>query len=216
MTAWIGDADHWPEVAESSNACCGTGAYCHRSRPTQSALVFEFVDSLPWLIPGLVVALGASVLASGRVAAWLGVDRLRAALLVLSVGAILAGTLTPLEADEVLPPEARATCDLSRMSLATPVDLAARDDVVINILMFMPFGFAVGSLPWSRRKIGVTIAAIALPFMIEGVQLAVLSLGRGCQSADVIDNLTGLVIGFFSGVPISWWLGQPHRLRPRA
>jgi len=173
--------------------------------------VHELVTSLPWLIPGIAVALVVGILAGGRVGAWLGCHRALGGLLVFSLGVILAGTLTPLAADEVVPPEARATCDLSRTWLATSLDLSTRDDVLLNILLFMPFGFAVGSIPWSWRKAAAIAGAIALPFLIEGVQLTVLSLGRGCQSADVIDNLTGLVIGFCAGAPISWWTSPPRR-----
>ena len=176
----------------------------------------QVVTSLPWLIPGSLVALVAGILASGPLVSWLRVHRIVAALLLFSLGVILAGTLTPLAADEVIPPELRDTCDLSRTTLATPVDLATRDDVLLNILLFMPFGFAVGAIPWSWRKAGVILAAIALPFAIEGLQLVVLSLGRGCQSADVVDNLTGLVIGLFAGFPLSWWPTPSRRSRPGA
>jgi glycopeptide antibiotics resistance protein len=157
------------------------------------------------LVPGSAIALVVSIMASGRIGAWLGIHRLLAAFLLFSLGIILVGTLSPLAAEMVLPPEARDTCDFSRTTLATPLDLATRSDVAINILMFMPFGFAVGSIPWTWRKVAVIAAAIALPFAIEGVQLAVLPLGRGCQAADVIDNLTGLLVGVFAGIPISWW-----------
>jgi hypothetical protein len=189
------------------------GASYHRIGCHTIPLVHQLVTSLPWLIPGIAVALVVGVLAGGRVGAWLGCHRVLAALLLFSLGVIVAGTLTPLAADEVLPPEARATCDLSRTRLATPIDLLTRDDVLLNILLFMPFGFAIGSIPWSSRKVALTIGAIALPFLIEGVQLTVLSLGRGCQSADVIDNLTGLVIGFCAGTPISWWTSPARRGR---
>ena len=205
MSAGTWDGDHWPEVAESSNATGGPQAASRRVRATQSPVVRQVITSLPWLIPGSVVALVVSVLASGPVGAWLRTHRLLAALLLFSLGVILAGTLTPLTAAEVIPPELRETCDLSRTTLAMPVDLASKADVVLNILLFIPFGFAIGTIPWSWRKAGVILAGIALPFAIEGVQLAVLSLGRGCEAADVVDNLTGLVIGFVAGVPISWW-----------
>jgi hypothetical protein len=44
------------------------------------------------------------------------------------------------------------------------------------------------------------LAAIALPFVIEIIQLLAPVLARGCQSSDVIDNLIGLSIGFAIGV----------------
>jgi hypothetical protein len=173
--------------------------------------VREIAASLPWLGPGSVIALVVSITASRRIGAWLGIHRLLAALLLFSLGIILVGTLSPLAAEQVLPPEARDTCDFSRTTPATPIDLATRGDVAINILMFMPFGFAVGTIPWTWRKAAVIAAAIALPFVIEAVQLAVLSLGRGCQAADVIDNVTGLLVGVFAGIPISLW---PRSSRP--
>jgi len=125
--------------------------------------VHQLVTSLPWLIPGVVVALVVAVLTSGRVGAWLGFHRVLAAVLVFSLGVILAGTLTPLAADEVIPPEARATCDMSRTWLATPIDLLTRDDVLLNILLFMPFGFAVGSIPWSWRAFAWVPRVTAVP-----------------------------------------------------
>ncbi len=151
------------------------------------------------------------MLASGRVGAWLRIHRLLAAFLLFSLGIILVGTLTPIAADEMVPPELRDTCDFSRTSRATPADLACAGDVVINILMFIPLGFAIGTLSWTWRKVAVIVAAIALPFAIESVQLLVLQLGRGCQAADVVDNLTGLLIGVFAGIPVSLWPTSPRR-----
>ena len=51
--------------------------------------------------------------------------------------------------------------------------------------------------------------ALALPFAIEATQLVVIPLGRACQGADVIDNLTGLVIGLMAGAVLG-------RLRPES
>ena len=112
-----------------------------------------------------------------------------------------------------LPPDALRTCDFSRTWLATPRDLGSTDDAVINILLFMPFGFAVGTIPASWRKVAVILLAAALPFAIEGTQLFAVPLARGCQAADVVDNLTGLVIGIVAGWPVSWW-NRPARRRP--
>jgi hypothetical protein len=172
--------------------------------------VREIAASLPWLVPGSLVALVVSILASRRAGGWLRIDRALAAFLLFSLGIILVGTLTPIAADEVVPPELRDACDFSRTSLATPADLASGGDVVINILMFMPFGFALGSIRWTWRKVAIILAAIVLPFAIETVQLAVLELGRGCQAADVVDNLTGLLVGVCAGIPVSWWPRPPR------
>lgn len=55
-------------------------------------------------------------------------------------------------------------------------------------------------------------AAVALPFVIEATQLLVPSLGRACESADVVDNLTGLVLGLAAGAVVARFaptLGRP-------
>jgi VanZ family protein len=59
---------------------------------------------------------------------------------------------------------------------------------------------AIGLFPRSRRTAAVVIAAIALPFAIETIQLLLPVLDRACESADVVDNLTGLVLGLGGGV----------------
>ncbi len=163
----------------------------------------ELAETLPWLVPGTVIALLVSLVASGAVAQGLRAHRITAWLLLFAFGVILAGTLSPLR-DGGLPPGLARTCDLTRQWLATPVDLLLENDVPINILMFMPLGFAVGAIPLSFRKVGVVVGAFALPLTIESLQLLVVPLGRGCQSADVVDNLTGLFIGLVAGTPVSW------------
>ena len=72
-----------------------------------------------------------------------------------------------------------------------------------------------------RRRIGhervlilrigadAALAAIALPFAIETVQFAVTPLVRACQSADVVDNLTGLLVG--SGTIVAWLVSALRR-----
>ena len=174
--------------------------------------MFELVFTLPWLIPAGVVALVVSIQASGRVGAWLRIHRLLAVLLVFSLGVILAGTLSPLQGGGLPPPGLPRTCDFSRTWLATPLDLATENDVVVNLLLFMPLGFAVGTIPLSWRKVAVVLVAIALPFAIEGIQLFVEPLGRGCQASDVVDDLTGLFVGLVAGTPVGW-IRPPARRR---
>ncbi len=50
------------------------------------------------------------------------------------------------------------------------------------------------------RKVAVLLGAFALPIVIETVQLLATSLDRACQTSDISDNLTGLVIGLVAGV----------------
>jgi glycopeptide antibiotics resistance protein len=70
--------------------------------------------------------------------------------------------------------------------------------------MFIPLGFAMALAARSSRKAAVLAGAFALPFLIEATQLVVTPLRRGCQSADVTDNLTGLVLGLTAGTVVAW------------
>ena len=59
-------------------------------------------------------------------------------------------------------------------------------------------------LPRSPYRAPILIAAVILPFAVEAFQLVVTPLGRACQSADVFDNLLGLVVGLGVGSLIGW------------
>jgi hypothetical protein len=158
-----------------------------------------------------VLAFAVSTVASGRAALWLGVRRPVAWVLLMSVGVILAGTLTPLDVEYQLHLPSAGSCDLSRMGLPSLDDLLRPGDVIGNIVAFIPLGFAIARVPRSPRKAAVLVAAAALPFAIELTQLIMTPLHRACESADVVDNLTGLVLGFAAGAVVAWLV---PRVRP--
>ena len=156
--------------------------------------MIEFLQEYPWLLPGAIVALLLGYALSERAARWLGTTRPVAFVLLVTVLVILAATLAPPGRSPAVVTVAPGTCDLSRIGFASPAQLLARD-VAGNVLAFIALGFAIGLVPRSRRKALVVAGAIALPVLIEAIQLVATPLGRLCQSGDVIDNLTGLVIG---------------------
>jgi glycopeptide antibiotics resistance protein len=155
---------------------------------------------LPWLLPGVVLSVVVSIVASGAVGRTLGVRRAVAWVMVLSLGIIMAATLTPQWEALAFGARGSSSCDLSRLGLAPLGELLSANDTGMNVLMFVPLGAAIGLLPRSRRKAAIVIAAIALPFAIETTQLLAPALDRACESADVVDNLTGLAIGLAGGV----------------
>jgi glycopeptide antibiotics resistance protein len=118
--------------------------------------------------------------------------------LIVGFGIVVSATLTPLRG-QFNPAAIGGTCDFSRLGLAPVRDLLRIDDTSLNVVMFLPLGTALGLLGRSRSKAILILAAIALPFAIETTQLLVPAIERGCQSADVIDNLTGLVLGLLAG-----------------
>ena len=155
---------------------------------------------LPWFGPGLAISVVVSLAASGAVGRALGVHRAVAWVMLLSLGIIMAATLTP--RSEALGSGARgsAHCDFSRIGLASWEQLISANEASGNVLMFIPLGAAIGLVPGSRRKAVLVTGAIALPFAIEATQLLVPWLDRACESADVVDNLMGLALGLVAGV----------------
>ena len=76
-----------------------------------------------------------------------------------------------------------------------PERLLGINDTSLNVLLFIPLGVALAGIPSSRSKAILICAAIAAPFVIETIQAWTPILARGCESADVVDNLFGLVLG---------------------
>lgn len=155
----------------------------------------EFLEEYPWFLPGTIVALVVGIGLSNRAARWLGVTRPVAVVMLVTTLVILAATLAPPGRPHAFQVVAPGSCDFSRFGPPPLDQLLAPSDVTGNVLGFIPLGFAIGMVPRSRRKAFVLAAAVAMPFLIEAVQLVATPIGRVCQSGDVVDNLTGLAIG---------------------
>ncbi|HEY0444514.1 MAG TPA: VanZ family protein [Candidatus Limnocylindrales bacterium] len=149
---------------------------------------------LPWFLPGACISLVIGVIASRRAAAAIGASRAVGGLLVVALGLVIAATLTPVPrgADET----GVGTCDFGRIGLAPLEELATINDTTLNILLFVPLGVAVALVPGRGTRARLAGVAVALPFAIEAVQLVATTLHRGCQSADVSDNVTGFAAAF--------------------
>lgn len=150
---------------------------------------------LPWFLPGAAISVVVGLLAAPLVARGLRSGRGPAWLLVFGLGIVVAATLTPLGHAFEEPASILRRCDFSRIGFAPLSEYLRIDDTSLNVALLIPLGVAVGLLPGSQRKWVVVAAALLLPIGIETVQLLAPILSRGCQSADVVDNLTGLVIG---------------------
>jgi len=158
--------------------------------------VASTLSGYPGFLPGVVVSILVAYVASTAVARVFRVGRFVGGALVFGLLIIVSATLTPGGT------AARAgglTCDVSRIGLAPLHDLLRISEVSLNVALFIPLGAALGLLPRSGRKATAIIAALALPVAIETIQLLVPFLERACQSADVSDNVTGLLIGLGVG-----------------
>jgi glycopeptide antibiotics resistance protein len=170
--------------------------------------VASTLSGYPGFVPGVVVSIVVAYLTSRTVAGFFRVGRLVGGALVFGLLVIVSATLTP---GGNAPRLDGLSCDLSRIGLAPIHDLLRISEVSLNVVLFVPLGAAIGFLPRSRRKVAVLVAAIALPFAIETIQLLLPFLDRACQSADVSDNLTGLIIGLGVGMLTGFGVA---RLRP--
>ena len=156
--------------------------------------ILEWSGSITWFLPGVLVSAIVAWFASSSIGGYLRTSRVGAFLLVLSLGAVLSATVTPIQ--PLITDGVHAqTCDLSRIGLAPLGYFRSINDTSLNVLLFIPLGLTAGLVPGSRRKVALVAGLVALPFAIEALQLAAPVLARGCQSADVVDNLTGLVAG---------------------
>ena len=160
------------------------------------------VAPLPWFLPGIAISVLVSVAVTGRVGRALRIRFAVAFMLVLGLGIIVSATLTPVRWAFDVGVNGVRSCDFSRVGLATLWEYRHLTDTSLNVLLFIPLGAAIALVPWTRRKAALLAGAAALPVAIETIQLLVPWLERGCESADVVDNLTGLVIGLAAGAMI--------------
>lgn len=162
----------------------------------------SFVATVPGFVPGVVVSFLIGIAIGGAVARQLGARRFIGTAVVIAFGVVLSATLTPARGAFEQAVSGSGSCDFSRLALVPIQELLRVNDSSLNVLLFIPLGGAIGLIPRSRAKFVLIALAIALPLAIELGQLFVLALGRACQSADVFDNLTGLVIGLALGTLI--------------
>jgi hypothetical protein len=171
-------------------------------RPPEEPLVTLEFAAIPGFLPGVLLSCIVGLALSGPVAQRLATDRWVAWLLVASIGTIVSATLTPSVDAIRYGTVGMGTCDLSRFGLASVRDLTRLTDSGLNVVLFIPLGFAVGWLGPSRGKSAALSLALLLPFLIETLQLMLPALDRACQSGDVIDNLSGLVVGLVVGTVV--------------
>jgi glycopeptide antibiotics resistance protein len=174
------------------------------------------LNVLPWLLPGLILSALVGLVVGRRLGRALGASSAVGWVLVLGLGLIASATLTPLRSGLELDTTGIGTCDLSRFGIAPLQQLLRISDQSLNVLLFIPLGLAIGFVPGSRRKRVLAGLAVLSPIAIESAQWLLPILGRGCQSGDVFDNLTGLLLGWLigTGARLSYG-GLAHPWEPR-
>jgi glycopeptide antibiotics resistance protein len=170
--------------------------------------------AIPWFLPGIAASLILASLLMTPVQRALRTGPALSWALIVSLGFVLSATLTPAQEALDFGTVGSGSCDLSRVGLAPLRELLRLNETSLNVLLFVPLGVSIAFLPRSRLKAAILVAAIALPFAVEATQLLVLWLDRACESADVVDNLTGLALGLGGGV-VAGRLAAALARRPR-
>ena len=152
--------------------------------------------TMPLVYPALLVAAVVAALASPWAARRTGLARLPAGHLLVSLGAVLAITLTPGIGGDFAGP---ITCQglVPAPSLSELWSLTS--DNGQNVLLFVPLGLFIGLIPRRNVLIGAGAAAALLPFVIEGIQALLPAFARSCQAWDIVENVLGLAIGLVIG-----------------
>jgi hypothetical protein len=162
------------------------------------------VSQLPLLLPVLLGSLVLGAVVARPLSRRIGSSVAIAFLLVASVGLIVAVTLTPHVEPALGEPRSGGWCDMTRIGLPPLGALMRPNEASLNVLLFVPLGLAIGLVPAGRARVVLIVGGLAAPFVVELVQSLVTALGRGCQSADIFDNLTGLVVGLVVGMGVGW------------
>lgn len=168
---------------------------------------------MPLSAAGVVVTVLLAWGLSGPLARALRTRRGPAALLLFGFGLVASATLVP-TANALEGIASDGLCDFSRMGIASMRELTTVNTSSLNVLLFMPLGVAVALLPWSRAAGVAALAAFLLTFVVETIQLLLPVLGRGCQTADMVDNLLGLTIGLVIGWSVRLVVPRHYLERP--
>jgi hypothetical protein len=164
------------------------------------------------------VVLGLVALAARRRLGW--VSAFAWAGLVWSLVLIALVTLVPADgAPGVVPAEGRLTTCSWDVGGPAPEGFWIFDSGqrVLNTVLFVPAG-ALLVVAVSRWRSGWVLAPIGLVMLaaysagIEWTQLELARIDRACDVTDVIDNVTGAVVGFGGGLVLTLLL-RPWRHR---
>ena len=171
----------------------------------------DFAIIVPLFLPGMVVAAVIGLLVAPALARRLGCRVPVAFLLVISLGLIAAATLTPVYGAITDGIVSTGTCDLSRPGWAPLSTYLHVNDTSLNVLLFVPLGISLGLIP-GRTGLILAGGAMLLSAAVELTQMLLPVLGRSCQTRDIVDNTTGLVIGLVIGWLLAAAVGS-RRLR---
>ncbi len=140
---------------------------------------------------GLALTVLVVAAASLPLARRLRVPPLDVAAWLTALGVVLSVTLTPRPVTSA----ADGVCALGHWSPVGVGNLLAFDQRAANVVLLVPLALLSGLVRDRRLARAALLTTAALPLLIEAVQYAAPALGRVCDSADLLDNLTGVAVG---------------------
>jgi hypothetical protein len=169
--------------------------------------VLDLLGNSPLLIPGVALAFIVAVPLAPKAASWTGLSPLLAGMLVFTVGAIIAITLTPGSGAGFF---GHSWCGGLRPPPSLD-DFLRLSEHGLNVVLFVPLGILIGLIPRARPFAVAAVSAAAMPIVIEWIQYSVPRLDRICQTWDALENLFGLAIGLGIGVAVALVLRTTRR-----
>lgn len=129
---------------------------------------------------------------------------LKASIMYFYICAVLSVTILPIDFTLDLKWKYHSSINVTYIHLKPFNDLImgyrdATKQIILNIIMTIPFGFLYCWLKNNSTIIGVTLKTFFLSFTIEFIQLVMtvfLLHHRSCDVTDLITNVTGGIIGF--------------------
>lgn len=166
-------------------------------------LIHAMWRATPWAAAGLATSVVLALISARPLGRRVRTPAAWTFLWVLLLGVVLTLTVTP--------GLSRLTVRICSLELAGPVpvrDLFTPGEQALNVWMFVPLAL-LAALPRPRRTLLLALGtALALPFFVEAVQWALPAMGRACSSKDIVDNLTGVVIGAGLGALLRFGLSR--------
>lgn len=165
--------------------------------------MLRYFTALPFAVPALAAGIIVSALVAKHIARRIHERPVLVFLWLASLALVLSATLTP-SSHAIGLDEGLRTTRVWTWSLPSPGALSSVNWQSMNLLLFVPLGFASGLFMRRRHVAQFGVLALLVSAIVEVVQFVVIPLGRAqFNSATVLIGWVGIAIGLLVGVLLS-------------
>ena len=165
--------------------------------------MLRYFTALPFAVPALAAGIIVSALVAKHIARRIHERPVLVFLWLASLALVLSATLTP-SSHAIGLDVGLQTTRVWTWSLPSPGALKSVNWQSMNLLLFVPLGFASGLFTYRRYVLQFGAFAILVSVIVEIVQFVVIPLGRAqFNSATVLIGWAGIAIGLLVGVLLS-------------